>query len=824
MHKLSTSFLLLLALVVLGFAGCDKDEFNISEDTQFPPVLAERSIPAGFQIGTGIPFAVKAVWADAANSPLMSGSIVVSDDSGAEIASESGSLSGLRDSVVLEYAAFGVDSLPLGRYTINYTAADSRGQTTTIVDTLTISTGCANNSAANWAIIGDATANGWDSDTDMEFQGCGIYTIKINLTDNFIKFRRDDAWDVNYGGATWPGGDMTLGGDDIAVAEPGCYLVTLDITEETFTAEPAEDCDGGPIDIARNIGILSGSFGSLNEDMDLEYLGDSVYQIEVELGAGPVLFRENDAWDTRWGGESFPMGDLILGGTDIIVDAEGTYLITFDLGENTYNFELQEGEPDWGILGTAVNGGFDEDIDMTAEGDGIYTITLDLVPGEAKFRLDDAWDVNYGGTTFPSGDAILNGDNIVVDVAGTYNITLDVPNETYNFELRGEGDDWGIIGTAVNGGFDEDVDMTFQSDGVYTINLDLTVGEVKFRRDNAWDVNYGGTSFPSGDAVLNGDNLVVDVAGNYTVTLDVTNETYNFELQAGGDDWGIIGTAVNGGFDEDIDMTFAGNGVYTITLDLTIGEAKFRRDNAWDVNYGGTSFPSGDAVLNGDNLMVDVAGTYDITLDVANETYSFVLQSDEGDDWGIIGTAVNGGFDEDIDMTFAGNDVYTITLDLTEGEVKFRRDNAWDVNYGGTSFPSGDAVPNGDNLIVEEPGTYVVTLDVANLTYNFELQDDDGNINSVGIIGDATPTGWDSDTDMTDQGDGVYTIMMTLGEGEVKFRANDAWDIAWGTADENAPEFPMGTAAMPGFNIPVVAGTYLITLDTENLTYNFEAQ
>ena len=369
--------------------------------------------------------------------------------------------------------------------------------------------------------------------------------------------------------------------------------------------------------------------------------------------------------------------------------------------------------------------------------------------------------------------------------------------------------------------------MTHQGDSVYAITLDLEVGEVKFRRDDAWDVNLGSTDFPTGVATQDGPNIPVSEAGTYDITVNVSTGAYDFALQGGGGggatvgNWGILGSSLPGGFDEDVDMTHQGDSVYAITLDLAVGEVKFRRDDAWDVNIGGSDFPMGVGSPGGPNIPVTTAGRYAITVNVVTNEYNFDPADEAGgEDWGIIGTAVNGGFDVDLDMDFVGNDVYTITLELAEGEVKFRRDDAWDVNLGGDAFPSGTAVPNGANIVVNVAGTYVVTLDVGNSTYDFALQDGGGGIESVGIIGSATPTGWDSDTDMTDEGNGVYSITMTLTDGEVKFRANDAYVISWGTDGDN-PEFPTGTAVLDGANIPVTAGTYRITLDTVNLTYAF---
>ncbi len=80
---------------------------------------------------------------------------------------------------------------------------------------------------------------------------------------------------------------------------------------------------------------------------------------------------------------------------------------------------------------------------------------------------------------------------------------------------------------------------------------------------------------------------------------------------------------------------------------------------------------------------------------------------------------------------------------------------------------------------------------------------------SWGIIGDATPTGWDSDTDMTwNHNELRWELELDLVPGNFKIRLNNGWDINWGISD--------GVPTKGGGDIPITeAGHYLITLDEE---------
>ncbi|MBT8267468.1 MAG: RagB/SusD family nutrient uptake outer membrane protein [Bacteroidia bacterium] len=93
----------------------------------------------------------------------------------------------------------------------------------------------------------------------------------------------------------------------------------------------------------------------------------------------------------------------------------------------------------WGIIGSATpNGWADPDEDMYETGANQYALYLNLVAGEIKFRLDDAWTVNLGDND-ADGSLEQDGANIAIDADGTYFITLDTNNSTYSISLI-EGD------------------------------------------------------------------------------------------------------------------------------------------------------------------------------------------------------------------------------------------------------------------------------------------------------------------------------------------------------------------------------------------------
>ena len=64
----------------------------------------------------------------------------------------------------------------------------------------------------------------------------------------------------------------------------------------------------------------------------------------------------------------------------------------------------------------------------------------------------------------------------------------------------------------------------------FSITIDLTAEEIKFRANDGWDWNYGDTG-ADGELDNGGDNIVVPEAGNYTVVLDLSNpRAYTYTL------------------------------------------------------------------------------------------------------------------------------------------------------------------------------------------------------------------------------------------------------------------------------------------------------
>ena len=143
-----------------------------------------------------------------------------------------------------------------------------------------------------------------------------------------------------------------------------------------------------------------------------------------------------------------------------------------------------------------------------------------------KYTDEPNWDVNWGDDGL-NGSLDRNGADIPIPEAGYYRIKADIKALTYSYLTT----TWGLIGSATPGGWDSDQKMTYSMDTkTWSVTLNLVAGDIKFRANGAWDLNYGDNDF-DGSLEENGANIPVSEAGNYTVTLNLEVGGYAYEVK-----------------------------------------------------------------------------------------------------------------------------------------------------------------------------------------------------------------------------------------------------------------------------------------------------
>ncbi len=149
----------------------------------------------------------------------------------------------------------------------------------------------------------------------------------------------------------------------------------------------------------------------------------------VEFVAGDEFkVRANGEWKKDFG------ADCVAGGSNIVVEADGVYIVTLDLNAETLTF-AEKGPDVWTVIGGFEGSSWSTDINMTEIAEGVWeSDPIALKAGdEFKVRANADWAVNFGIT---EGATVQDGNNIKVEADGTYVITLDLSVPALTWEMK----------------------------------------------------------------------------------------------------------------------------------------------------------------------------------------------------------------------------------------------------------------------------------------------------------------------------------------------------------------------------------------------------
>jgi hypothetical protein len=344
-------------------------------------------------------------------------------------------------------------------------------------------------------------------------------------------------------------------GAAFAIAKDGLYVV-------------AYDGDLGQIsyDELTSIGIIGDATpGGWSTDTEMTgaaptAAGGAWEVKDVTLNAGVMKFRFNCRWAidrrldttapfdnangysffTNYGGT---IDDLKPGneGANIPVGERAQYDVTFAWDPSTGVSATMKNvgaapvityvPEDWGLIGDATAKGWDADMNMFYKGlesgtHSWYTVLQLADAGSYKFRANDSWDKNLGGAI----DALtFGGADLATPGAGSIYLSLHTADDGATFTATQTSTGWGVIGDgSPQGNWDADIDMVGAfADGVetYTVTGDFTTAEWKFRAGDDWAYNLGVTD---GAIAVDGGNIALAEAGNYTVVLSYDGTAYTY--------------------------------------------------------------------------------------------------------------------------------------------------------------------------------------------------------------------------------------------------------------------------------------------------------
>jgi hypothetical protein len=276
-------------------------------------------------------------------------------------------------------------------------------------------------------------------------------------------------------------------------------------------------------------------------------------------------------------------------------------------------------------------------------------------------------------------------------------------------------------------------------------------------------------------------------------------------------------------------MTNNGDGTYTATV-TTKGDG-----SNWYKFYEGSHFVSGDwdainqgqmgCAENGDDSqkglivwtgdteyadgvqtpVITGIGTYEITIDVVNFTYTVaphyesMYYAGDANSWSFSPLTLWG-------ENFVGYYYVKAVDNSSTWGFKFTTDPSWDNPQYGQGDAVGTIALGGGNIdLGQADGFYEIVVNTTDLTVQLIP------INVISLIGSAVngDSSWGTDYDLTFNAEtqaweGTYDMTA----GEYKFRANHEWTLSWGG-------FADALTADNGSNLSIEAGNYTFSLQPQ---------
>ena len=267
--------------------------------------------------------------------------------------------------------------------------------------------------------------------------------------------------------------------------------------------------------------------------------------------------------------------------------------------------------------------------------------TYIYLPAGASFKITvgRSWDINYGGS---GGNLVFNSStNLTVVASGFYRISVDI--STLKYDIRAGR--MGFVGGSTGAGWNPPGVFPTYAMGNAATNLFVGLsnftlgGGWKMIDNDAWNSgsnavdetrSYGSAGGDGSTLETNGSNNFGDfaTAGRYRVIWDGRDRDNVKYFRSPASEMRVVGDGMAafpvwnpGGSPQ---MTYAGNGVWTISLALVAGkEIKFLAGNDWgafdyeDNSGGSTATGTARAIKweGGDNFKTPTtSGTYTITL------------------------------------------------------------------------------------------------------------------------------------------------------------------------------------------------------------------
>ncbi|WP_455591035.1 SusE domain-containing protein [Bacteroides sp.] len=348
------------------------------------------------------------------------------------------------------------------------------------------------------------------------------------------------------------------------------------------------------------------------------------------------------------------------------------------------------------------------------DGDGIYEGWVNIDADGTNYKILD-------GKTY---EVLAEGSTI--EKKGFYQIKMAGGIATTTAEPM----IWGVVGNATTSGdWTNEIAMEYNPDTrLWTIITTLFAKkEFKFKSDkDVWLGVASGEELNMGGEINGANNIeiIADKDTTYLVTLNLTEAgKYSYSLEPvkfeqSSEFITLPGTYQSTVKDEqwkpeeetaikliskDRDFIYTGSGY------MTAGTFKFYDAGTWygldgKIAWDDDNKMAGSMAINtsGGDIKMEKDAYYQFDVNIKKGTVKFHKAS-----WEVIGDATPGAWDKGTVMDYnPTTKLWSVTVTLTDGKMKFRWDGGWGINLGESL---GALTQNGNNIAVSA-GTYEIVL------------------------------------------------------------------------------------------------------------------
>ncbi|WP_224997142.1 SusE domain-containing protein [Cesiribacter sp. SM1] len=384
---------------------------------------------------------------------------------------------------------------------------------------------------------------------------------------------------------------------------------------------------------------------------------------------------------------------------------------------------------------------------------------------------------------------------------------------------------------------------------IFEIYTSLKAGEgFKFySQPAAQSMVYGGAN---GQLVKNGEAITATEAGQYRITVNFENNTYNL-LKI--DKWSVVGDIIEGGWGGDAPLQYKGNSVWQGSINVVKPAGYvFRANGDWAYLLKWIEGSSNELVMESqaaaqgiefdDIQFTEEAGKYLFTLNLAAGKYTYTIEEDNSTEEpaetpetlfllsdGAVVAELNKNGDSFTTANFLALEA-SKTYSLNTAEDGSGDSYTLETPIGETGNTGGDAVTGNAVLLSGNDAISVARDQAYQLTFNFA----DGSLawkhyNIKLFHWEDADGGWDTRNEflMTYVHPYKYEVTTDL-SANYAMKFNSPWDVEMGADDPAALTGTMTNKGGSNFKNITESGNYKVTIevapDYATGTYTFVKQ